>query len=304
MRVYSTCDPGDKKLAQTDDEGTTLRSALNYAGRGWAVFPLHTIRAGRCSCGDPECRSLGKHPRTPHGFSDASTNGALISRWWATGDSNVGIATGSTSGILVLDVDVQHGGSDSLADIERQYGPLPETVEVITGGGGRHLYFRYPNVAVLSSAGKLGRGLDVRGESAYVVAPPSLHASGRLYVWEAAHHPDDMPLADPPLWLGKLLVRMPECGRDSDPSPAWRQLLSPISKGTRNATLTSIAGWLRLYHPRGVVQALLMDVNLAQCQPPLEEGEVSRIVRSVFRYDQPGVNGHPKAALPRLSFPK
>jgi len=209
--------------------------------------------------------------------------------------------TGPESGLLILDDDYRHGGRESLAEIEHQNEPLPDTIEALTGGGGRHIYFKYPsNLSISNSAGRLGPGLDIRGNGGYVVAPPSLHISGRRYVWEAAHHPDDIQLADLPNWLMKLLTKpITTTVDDGVRFCTWQHLRNSIPGGRRNTTLTSIAGWLRLYHPQTVVEAMLQVINLARCQPPLEEREILDIVHSVFRYTQPGINGHPKAAVPR-----
>ena len=77
-------------------------------------------------------------------------------------------------GLLVLDVDPGSGGPESLAALERSYDPLPRTTRSRTGGGGVHVFFRYPaEKEVRNSAGWLGLGLDVRGEGGYVVVPPS-----------------------------------------------------------------------------------------------------------------------------------
>ncbi len=279
-------------------------TAQTLANRGWPLLPLHTIRtSGHCSCSKPICKKPGKHPRTPNGLKDASCDSSLIARWWNSGDSNIGIVTGPESGLLILDVDYRHDGHTSLEELEAQNGPLPDTIEALTGGGGRHIYFNYPgHFRITNSAGKLGPGLDIRGEGGYVVAPPSLHISGRRYCWEAMHHPDDVTLADPPTWLIELVTQPTlRTHGDNERFTAWQHLLDVIPEGTRNNSLTSVAGWLRLYHPKNVVEAMLQVINLARCQPLLEEQEVSRIVSSVFRYSQSGVNGHPKAAVPRYT---
>ena len=59
-----------------------LTAAVSYAVVGWPVIPLHTPRAGRCSCGHRACSSPGKHPRTKRGMTDASTDPHLIAGWW------------------------------------------------------------------------------------------------------------------------------------------------------------------------------------------------------------------------------
>ncbi len=82
-----------------------LAAALAYALRGWAVFPLHSIIDGKCSCGKA-CGSHGKHPRTPNGLKDATVIEETISRWWQRWPgANIGLLTGARSGFWVLDVD-------------------------------------------------------------------------------------------------------------------------------------------------------------------------------------------------------
>jgi Bifunctional DNA primase/polymerase, N-terminal len=86
----------------------------------------------------------------------------------------IGLPTGKKSGIVVLDVDVDDGGLESLAKLERAGAPVPKIARTRTGGGGIHVFFRYPgSTEIRNSAGLLGPGLDIRGEGGYVVVPPS-----------------------------------------------------------------------------------------------------------------------------------
>ena len=178
---------------------TSLRdAAIAYAEHGWQVFPVHGIGAeGRCTCGDHggENCSPGKHPRTSHGFRDATDDVEQVERWWSRWpDANIGIATGESSGFWVLDVDVRRDeatgevlkdGEATLRDLERANSALPTTLAAVTGGGGRHIYFAWDKDAQPVGCPKgPGLGLDVRGEGGYVIAPPSVHASGRPYTWE------------------------------------------------------------------------------------------------------------------------
>ena len=191
----------------------TLDAALAYAHRGWPVIPIHAIDGGRCTCGDADCKSPGKHPRTAHGLNEATTGEAAIRRWWGRwADANVAMVTGARSVIFVVDVDPRHGGDDSLSDLEHQHGELPNTVESITGGGGRHIFFAHPGggARIPNSSGKLGPGLDVRGDGGYVVVEPSLHASGRRYAFELSHHPSDTKPAAAPAWLLEMVIEEDE----------------------------------------------------------------------------------------------
>jgi hypothetical protein len=183
-----------------------VAAALGYARGGWAVLPCHEPRSDGCSCGTSGCASPGKHPRTPHGLHDASARKEVITGWWRRWpQANVAVRTGAVSGLVVVDVDPPHGGHDSLDALIAEHGPLPPTLTVGTGGGGRHLYFVHPGEPVANSAGsRLGPGLDVRGDSGYVLAPPSRHASGGAYYWLETNE-----IAPPPNWLLARL-RAPE----------------------------------------------------------------------------------------------
>ena len=119
--------------------------ALEIAGRGFRVIPLHVPRFGTdgelqgCSCGNPDCTAVGKHPRTPHGVKDATRDRDRIAQWWRKWpDANIGIATGE--GLVVLDVDGP-AGEETLKGR-----PLPATVIAWSGRreGGRHCYFKAP----------------------------------------------------------------------------------------------------------------------------------------------------------------
>jgi len=105
--------------------------ALGYARRGLSVFP---------------CVPGQKVPATKHGFKDATLNPQTIESWWRSwGECNIGVATGEISGILVLDIDTKKkDGEKELRQLEAQHGELPATVESVTPGGGRHIFFRWP----------------------------------------------------------------------------------------------------------------------------------------------------------------
>ena len=156
---------------------TLARAALAYAAEGVAVFAL-------CP--------RGKVPAIPkreggRGFYDATTDVRVICEWWQRWpNANIGTPTGQQ--FDVLDVDPRHGGDESLTALVREFGPLPRTDETTTGGGGRHLYF-VADPRLRCSEGKLGPGLDVRAAGGYVVAPPSVHPSGRPYRWVAPRAP-------------------------------------------------------------------------------------------------------------------
>lgn len=142
-----------------------LSAALDYAGRGWPVFP---------------CKPQSKEPATAHGFKDASTDPAVLVRWWAGNPyANVAIATGAPA-IDVLDVDVKDAGSGYEAfNRLKRAGMLSGALALVkTQSGGLHAYF--PGTS--QSCGALRRHfLDFKATGGYVLAPPST-VGGRPYV--------------------------------------------------------------------------------------------------------------------------
>lgn len=259
---------------------TMFDAALEYARRRVPIFPVHSVtEEGQCTCGKTVCKSIGKHPRTEHGPKDATCDEQKIRCWytrWPT--AGIALPTGSASLVLVLDVDPRHGGDESLAALEYKYGELPATRESRTGGGGRHLFFRARgHETVRNSAGRLGPGLDVRGEGGYVVLPPSSHSLGNRYQW--ATETDLVPL---PEWIADL-------AKKSATQPHAGTTDQSIPEGQRNSHLASLAGTMRR---RGMsseaIEAALLEENSLRCMPPLDESEVRRIARSVGRYAPDG----------------
>ncbi len=261
-----------------------LKAALRYAARSISVLPLYWIANGTCGCGTKDCSAPGKHPLLKNGVNGATTSRKAIGEWFSRWPkANIGIATGAASGLVALDVDDRHGGGEALAQLTRQNGELPETLIAITGNG-RHFFFKHPGVPIKSSASKLGKGLDVRGDGGYVVAVPSLHVSGRYYRWY-----NKVPPAEIPGWLlGRLLDRGVDASRNDTALPR-------VVEGARNSILTSLAGAMRrAAFGRAAIERALLAENQDRCSPPLADQEVRRIAESISRY-KPG-------AVPREAF--
>jgi hypothetical protein len=123
-----------------------------------------------------------------------------LTNWWARWPAaNLGLVTGAISGVVVLDVDPRNGGETTMAALEAEWGALPRTWIVKTGGGGRHHWFAMGGRPVATVT--VGPGLDLKGEGGLVVVPPSRHASGERYAWEGGRSPDDIAAALIPEWL-------------------------------------------------------------------------------------------------------
>jgi hypothetical protein len=170
---------------------------------------------GACSCrfaatdADHQAggKSVGKHPITRGWQSGPPMSLADAFTIWGdeTPNANIGIRTGSPSGVFVLDEDPDNGGREAIEKMIQANGPLPPTYAVRTGSGGRHWYFRLPSAfRVTNGANRLlvqkyGPGLDIRGEGGQVVAAPSVSGKGAYTVL------DESEPADAPGWLLELL---------------------------------------------------------------------------------------------------
>jgi putative DNA primase/helicase len=87
-----------------------IDAALAYAGAGVAVFPVHSVEHGQCSCGNAQCKNRGKHPRTPNGLKDATIDTSQVKSWWESfPKANIGIRTGKESELFVVDIDGEEG---------------------------------------------------------------------------------------------------------------------------------------------------------------------------------------------------
>jgi hypothetical protein len=271
---------------------TMLDAALDYAAHGVPVFPVWGVADGRCSCGHFPCgeenRNAGKHPLAslaPHGFKDATTDHAIITDWWTQHpNANIGSPTTWSS---VLDVDPRHGGDVALAELEQQHAPLPDTPEVLTGGGGRHVKFKsVPGLA--SSSGRVGPGLDIKATGGYVLLPPSSHVSGGMYLDEVMHPLFETELAPMPAWL-VASATAPATSSTNGNAPSagenWAALLNGAGQGQRHAMATRIAGhFLGKKLPSAEVEEILVGFGL-RCVPPFPADECRKIVRGLASKD-------------------
>lgn len=234
-----------------------LDAALNYAGRGWAVFPLN-----------------GKRPfPDTQGFRDATTETKQIRRWWKHWPkANVGIACDSQRGPIVIDIDGP-SGLELLAELS-----LPPTREATSGRPHRHhLYFNplldgtaIPRMIKLRHNG-VKHEFDVLGDGGYVVAPPSIHPETKQpYRWLTRR--SLAPLPDSILQL----VRQNKSTVSADPLPAV------IGEGERDTLLTSLAGSMRRRgaSPESIVAAL-REMNATHVSPPLDDRQLVKIAKSI-----------------------
>lgn len=192
---------------------TFLDAALLYAAKGWRVFPV-----------EPK----GKKPLITDWPNRATTDEHTIRTWWAKRpDANIGLATGKGSGVFVIDIDGEDG-ERSWTQLVTEIPDIPEETLTASTGSGRHLFFKYPPKREVRNRTAFRPGLDVRGEGGYVVAPPSVHPSGRLYAWPFIDSLDDLRrgekrdtrIATAPVKL--LNVTAPPKARETTEAPATK----------------------------------------------------------------------------------
>jgi hypothetical protein len=185
-------------------EDPMLSLALEYSQRGVPVFPCRPADDYDPDTGEvlPE-----KAPLISNGFRGATVNERVIRELWKRNPGAlVGIPTGERSDVWVLDLDIKSNanGHDWLAEQEAKHGELPLSARVQTANGGTHIFFRY--VEGVRNRGKLGAGVDVRGEGGFVIAGGSQMTDGRAYDWI---HGNMDTVEDAPQWLLDLVLPPP-----------------------------------------------------------------------------------------------
>ena len=265
-------------------DGSRELWALFYASRGWPVLPLHSAENGRCACGNPNCGSAGKHPRTQHGVKDASTDPDQIYRWWRLWpDANLGFATGVVSRILVVDIDPRNGGDKSYEQLQNELpGTFTAQLEVRTGSGGVHLYFEC--LSPTPCRANIRPGIDIKADGGYVVAPSSRHVSRARYrfVSNGGLVPPPLPAALRDLIFGNAQAHVAsaeeppkfdlDCLRVS--AEIKKQIRAGVPKGKRSeAIFAAVRAMVKAGHSDEEILTVLMDRAYGLSEKPCEMGE-------------------------------
>lgn len=285
---------------------TRFEQAELFMEIGFIVLPTHYpifSPTGNVSCScrkNEKCHSVGKHPAvhswniTPETYERKRK--AYLQRFRKDKDLNIGF---KTYGFSVLDVDYQHGGAESLAYLRDEVNGLDETLTAQTANG-LHLYTS--TVGLNQSVGLIGDGLDVRSDrtNGFVVAPCSLHKSGKQYQWLSVN--DLQPI--PTEWLSQDDIDesdVKEIKRRGKSCRSLKHITIPnnvypdyeIPEGERYYTLFKWACRLR---GRGANESYIYDVLvtlLPYCKESenpkdnITDFELRSIARSVVRHYPP-----------------
>jgi putative DNA primase/helicase len=160
---------------------------------------MSSVHVERCKC-------AGKTPLIKGWQTHSETSVEDLIEWQKSFKSfNIGLPLGEASGYCGIDVDGEAGVALLMA---MSKGDLPSTWEFTTGDGSRLLY--------LIPAGMKTKKFKQSGDNKHeecallcsgqqTVIPPSIHKSGRQYLWIDNHSPWDMDCAMSPQWLLELI---------------------------------------------------------------------------------------------------
>jgi hypothetical protein len=259
---------------------TLLDTALDYAAAGWHVFPLKP--------GD-------KKPATAHGLKDATTDEETIRAWWQRNPRyNIGIATGATSGIVVVDTD-----NEQAEEYVTLQGDSPTRQQ--TTAKGRHRLYRHPGTDTRNTTALHGvAGLDVRGDGGYIVAAPSVHPSGVVYAWE-----NDIDLAPLPAWVTRKREREQTSARNGvgngEDHYAEQALAGELVKlarcqnGSRNDTLFKVARRVNeLVMANRLPESVFNEIETIAQRTDLPEKEITATIASARSGGTPEYAGLPE----------
>lgn len=224
-----------------DDFASACQWADSYRALGLAVIPA----AGR------EKIPVGKWREFQSGIPQT-----VHDRWYGVegehrANYRMGFLTGAASlgdgwKLVVIDLDEKGSVSGSatwdhwIADHE--LGCDPETWRARTGGGGQHIYFRYPDHLSIRNTQETIAGIDVRAEGGFVIAPPSRHQNGKPYKW--LFSPFDTDLAEAPQWLLDKVGAVEALPLAPTPAPSSPSSApSSPSSSTRTQTASAERPW-------------------------------------------------------------
>ena len=232
-----------------------LEEMLNYRRMGWSVIPI--IGGGKEPC------IAWKE------FQNRQATEEEIKEWFNQfPNAQIGIVTGSISNLIVVDIDKKSGGFESAKKLS-----LSPTLTATTGGGGAHYYYNYNEAIKCKTNYK--KGIDIRANGGYVVAPPSMHNSGKRYYWTLGFDKD--AIVDPPEWLVESFNKQ---NLKND----WKEVSKGLTEGERNNGAAIFFGkLLNAFEPKDwdtMVWASGLAWNKTN-KPPMDEKELKSVFDSI-----------------------
>ena len=259
----------------------TMKHAIEFAKRGWYVFPL---------------ADLDKKPRAGFKWRKRSSNDLDQIITWSKEfpACNWGLDCGK-SGLCIVDIDNKKGkeGSASLFDLELDHGSLLETafLEVTTPNNGIHYYFEG---LTGSGTDRLGQGIDIKSFGGYVVIPGSKIDTGE-YTYR------DLPgtSGELPSWIKKLASESFKRDKNQTPATSLDQKAAirratDYLKNNAKLAIEGKGGDETTYkvgcqlRDRGISELKSLELMLHfwndRCSPPWEFEDLAQKLTNVYSY--------------------
>lgn len=215
---HSSAGRADSEIAGRDGGTSTAASniqptgkvlpvdlALDYARRGWHVFP---------------CSPADKSPLVARGVNSATTDETTIRKWWQKhSTAMIGVACGEASGVWCLDPDAPTDtnpvdGREEFRKLQSLFAANSgeNTHTHITPGGGHHKIYKWNTdrfTPITNREGLLrGKHINVRGKGGYFIAAGSINADGIAY--QMADRDFFFEFALAPDWLHDMIEGVSE----------------------------------------------------------------------------------------------
>jgi len=225
-----------RRIALDPELSTKNRdAALALAKIGIPIF------ASRVTLND-RTNKWEKQPLVRNWQTVATTDGRQITQWWQLWPHGVpGIALGLCD-VVVVDAD-RHGvddGVQALDDLIEQHGALPDHPVIKTAGGGTHHYFRQPRAGARlgNRTGALPRGIDIRAQGGWVVAPGAIRPDGKAWSGSIS-----AIIPEIPAWIVKLIqAPRPELNGYAGPTTPPVEDAPPCGERERIWALSALDG--------------------------------------------------------------
>lgn len=252
-----------------------MQAALDYEAKGYSIIPL---------------KPKDKIPLIPSWaeYQVERADREQIGEWWRTWpNANIGIITGAISGLLVVDADSQ----EAATRIKANLGPM-DGVGIAATGKGYHLYYKHAGSTMPNKAAIVPQ-VDFRGDGGYVVAPPSIHSTGRVYEWAK---PINGHLRELPQEFIALLSAPAQVSKAPFDTKA---ALSGLPEGQRDQGLFKLAAKLRGADVPYEIALELCEQAAANCVPPFRDAR--RKVDQAYKYS-PGHSAKDNPISPQSSL--
>lgn len=252
-----------------------LSEALQLANKGFKLIP---------------CKE--KIPIIKKWQFNATNNRDKIKELWSNNHYNIGILTGAdANNLVIIDCDVKeevNGINNFLEFLNRENIELPKTLMATSGRGGKHYYFRSKSSNIKNGINVFDKGIDIRANGGFIIAPPSLHSNGNYYKWD-----NDYDIADLPQSLENLLLQDKPKEKTKNTKEKKKNCIdikryseiANIKTGERNDTLFRLASKLI---DSGLCYSAILDAinteNECKCIEPLTKEEVKSLVNSSYKY--------------------